>query len=66
MLLLRRLELRLRLGRCGAECTSLRISLGSEERLSATDIVIRFSRTRPASEASIVCMPCWPPVWISE
>ena len=46
--------------------TSLRSSAGSEERVSASAIVILPSRTRPASEASIVCMPYCPPVWMSE
>ena len=49
-----------------SDSMSLRISAGSEARLSAAAMVILPSRTRPASEASIVCMPCWPPVWISE
>src|SRR5262249_26879501 len=47
-------------------CASRRISTGCEDRDSASAMVIRPSRTRPASEASIVCIPCSPPVWISE
>jgi hypothetical protein len=44
----------------------LRSSSGLEERNSAAAIVICCMRTRPASAASMVCMPWAPPVWISE
>ena len=50
----------------GPASTSLRSSSGFEERVSAIAIVIWPARTRPASDVSIVCMPCAPPVWMSE
>src|SRR5215217_5077663 len=50
----------------GGISTSLMSSSGLEERDLATSIVILPLRTRPASEASIVCMPCDAPVWMSE
>ena len=48
------------------DSTSLRSSSGFEDRVSAIAIVILPARTRPASEVSMVCMPCAPPVWMSE
>ena len=50
----------------GGISISLRSSSGLEERVTAISSVMRPARTRPASEASIVCIPCAAPVWISE
>ena len=47
-------------------CTRRRISAGCEERDSAVAIVILPALTSPASEESMVCIPCSPPVWIRE
>ena len=50
----------------GPDSTSLRSSSGFDERVSAVAIVTRPARTSPASEVSMVCIPCAPPVWMSE
>ena len=50
----------------GGISISLRSSSGLDERASAASVEIRPARTRPASEASMVCMPWDAPVWISE
>ena len=54
------------IGRSSEFSTRRRSSAGWPERVSAAAIVMWPSFTRPASEASIVCMPCWAPVWMSE
>ena len=46
--------------------TSRRSSSGSAERVRAVAMSMVPARTRPARLASIVCMPCEPPVWIRE
>ena len=53
-------------GRSSAFSTRRRSSAGWLERDSAVAIVMWPALTSPASEVSIVCMPCWAPVWISE
>ena len=51
---------------CRRAPSSRRSSSGVDERDSASWRVIRPLRTSPASEASIVCIPCAPPVCSTE